>query len=80
MRKIHMLVLDYSGCNFCIAAPNSKEEIREKKCKEICNSGLSSFKFSIDALNKEEYEKNHIGDSYDNLLENMKIMKKWKIY
>jgi len=41
----------------------------------LCNSALDSFKFSIDAANKESYEKVRVNGNFDQLLEKVKLLK-----
>lgn len=45
------------------------------KCYQICNSGLDSFKFSIDGSSKDEYEKIRVPGSYEDLLNSVKNLR-----
>ncbi len=48
--------------------------INEKKALEIIKSGLDSIKFSINALDRNEYKKVHFTDDFDEVIHNFKTL------
>lgn len=46
----------------------------EKLAEALCRNGLDSFKFSIDASDKEEYERIRVGGDFEKLLENVRLL------
>ncbi|MFC1623837.1 radical SAM/SPASM domain-containing protein [Candidatus Omnitrophota bacterium] len=49
--------------------------LEEKSAEMICRYGLDSFKFSIDASDKEEYEDTRINGDFDKLISNIRLLK-----
>ena len=48
--------------------------LNKELAKMLCKSGLDSFKFSIDATSKEEYESIREGGIFENLINNVKLL------
>ena len=53
--------------------------LNKELAEMLCNSGLDSFKFSIDAASKEEYEAIREGGNFENLISNIKLLHETKI-
>jgi MoaA/NifB/PqqE/SkfB family radical SAM enzyme len=50
----------------------------DKKCDEILKAGLDSIKFSINAIDKDEYKKVHLKDDFDLVIANLKNLIEYK--
>jgi MoaA/NifB/PqqE/SkfB family radical SAM enzyme len=70
------LIIEAKNRNlYCYLSSNGL--LLEKTVAEmLCTTGLDSFKFSIDASNKQEYESIRINGSFNRLINNVQLLKK----